>query len=256
MDTSQIPSRTIVTSLVHATSYEQAARCVIDWAAEHRPRTVVAANVHVIMEAHDSADVGRAVDGADLVTADGVPLVWALRLMGCSGAPRVYGPDLTLHVCEAAARAGVAVGLYGSTPDCLDRFAGFLERRFPGISIACRISPPFRPLTVQEDEEFTRRILGSGTRILLVGLGCPKQELWMARHRESLPLVMLGVGVAFDFHAGRIRQAPRWVMRIGLEWLFRLCVEPRRLWKRYVLHNPRFVWLTAKQMLAGRAAAR
>jgi len=244
-----LTSRSIIGMRVHATSYHDATQRILTWATRQSARSVYAANVHVLMEARDNPELAAAVNSADLVTADGMPLVWALRMQGVKNATRVYGPDLTLHVCAAAAHAGIAIGLYGSTPGCLHDFSAFLKRRFPSLHIACAISPPFRPLTAQEDAADVARILESGARILFVGLGCPRQELWIARHRGRLPLVMLAVGAAFDFHAGRVVQAPRWVMRIGMEWLFRLCVEPKRLWKRYVKHNPRFVWLFLKQLL-------
>jgi N-acetylglucosaminyldiphosphoundecaprenol N-acetyl-beta-D-mannosaminyltransferase len=235
-----------------ATSYADAVQRCLGWARPPQSRYVCAANVHMVMEAHDDGAYRDAVNAADLVTPDGMPLVWALRLQGVREATRVYGPDLTLHVCRAAAKEGLSVGLYGSTPECLKDFADFLNRTYPGIRIACAISPPFRGLTTQEDDQYTRQIVASGARILLVGLGCPKQERWMATHAGAIPAVMLGVGAAFDFHAGRTRQAPRWMMAAGLEWLFRLAVDPKRLWKRYVWHNPRFVCLLVKQLLFAR----
>jgi N-acetylglucosaminyldiphosphoundecaprenol N-acetyl-beta-D-mannosaminyltransferase len=249
MTTPRVPSRKIVSLRVDATSYAHATEQVCAWAGENTARSVCATTVHVVMEAHDSDEFAAIMNSADLVTPDGVPLVWALRMLGIPHATRVYGPDLTLHVCKAAAESNIPVGLYGSTPESLAGFTAFLKSSYPGINIACSISPPFREPTVEEDEQHVREILNSGARILLVGLGCPKQERWIAGHRNRLPLVMMAVGVAFDFHAGSLRQAPRWVMRMGLEWLFRLAVEPRRLWKRYFKHNPRFVWYFLKQWL-------
>ena len=160
---------------------------------------------------------------------------------------RSYGPDLTLHVCEAAAREGIPVGLYGGTPEALAGLQEAYRSRFPQLRVVYAYSPPFRSLTSAEDEAVAREIRESGARIVLVGLGCPKQELWVAEHRGRVPAVMLAVGAAFDFHSGRVRQAPRWMQRAGLEWLYRLFREPRRLWKRYFKHNPRFVWLVFRQ---------
>lgn len=128
----------------------------------------------------------------------------------------------------------------------------FLEERFPGIRVPCRIAPPFRPLTEAEDAEHTEAIRKSGARILFVGIGCPKQERWMAAHKGRINMPMLGVGAAFDFHAGRVRQAPAWVQRIGMEWFFRFLMAPRRLFRRYAWHNPRFVALFALQWLKQR----
>ena len=190
-----------------------------------------------------------------MVTPDGMPLVWLLRALGVREASRVYGPTLTLHVCEAAAAAGVPVGFYGGTPESLREFEAGLARRFPGLQRRVPHAPPFRELTPEEDARVVERILASGARILFVGLGCPKQERWMAAHKDRLPLVQIGVGAAFDFHSGRVRQAPAWIQNLGMEWAFRLAMEPRRLWRRYLVNNPRFVLLAALQ-LAGLRRAR
>src|SRR5690606_7268495 len=141
------------------------------------------------------------------------------------------------------------VAFYGGTPEALAGLQTELTSRYPGLDIRFAYSPPFRPLTPEEDEAVVADIIASGARILFVGLGCPKQERWMAAHKERLPLVQLGVGAAFDFHAGRIKQAPSWLQDLGLEWLFRLAVEPRRLWKRYLYNNPRFIAYAAMQLL-------
>ncbi|OOV12909.1 glycosyltransferase [Deinococcus sp. LM3] len=217
---------------------------------------VHAANVHMLMEGYDNSAFQKVINTADLVLPDGVPLVWALKLLGHKEAARVYGPTLTLHVCEAAAREGVAIGLYGGTPESLLDFKAFLHHEYPGIQIACAIAPPFRALTQEEDDAYTQEILDSGARILFVGIGCPKQEWWMYNHRDRLPLVMLGVGAAFDFHSGRVKQSPAVLQRLGLEWLFRLVMEPKRLWKRYAKHNPRFVALFARQLFKEKVLGR
>lgn len=247
-----LDSRRLLGMRVDATSYPDAARRILAWAQPGVPATprghyVCVANVHMVMEAYDSAEFREIVNRASLVTPDGVPLVWALQALKVKAPSRVYGPTLTLHICEAAAKAGVPIGLYGGTPESLETFAQTLSQRFPNLRFVCKIAPPFRPLTLDEDEQYTRQLAASGAQIILVGIGCPKQERWMAAHIERLPVVMLGVGAAFDFHSGRVRQAPTWLQRWGLEWLFRLLMEPRRLWKRYAKHNPRFVALFAAQ---------
>jgi N-acetylglucosaminyldiphosphoundecaprenol N-acetyl-beta-D-mannosaminyltransferase len=244
-----VPSRRVLNMRVDATTYEDASRRVLRWAREGRSAYVCVATVHMTMEAYDSAAFRQVVNGADLVTPDGRPLVWALRSLGVRGASQVRGTDLTQHVVAQAARENVPIGLYGGTPELLEVFGRVLKTRYPNIQVVCQIAPPFRPLTPEEDKAVTKEIVASGTRILFVGIGCPKQENWMAEHVGRIPAVMLGVGAAFDFHTGRVRQAPRWMQLAGLEWVFRLLMDPRRLWKRYAKHNPRFVWLFLMQLL-------
>lgn len=240
---------------VDATSYADATSRVLAWAREGRSAYVCAANVHMVMEGHDDPAFRAVVNAADLVTPDGMPLVWSLRARGAAQA-RVYGPDLMLHVCEAAAREGIAVGLYGGEPGVMEQLRDTLPRRFAGLRIAYAYAPPFRDLSPAEDDAVVRDIEASGTCILFVALGCPKQERWMAAHRGRVHAAMLGVGAAFAFHAGRVRQAPAVLQRAGLEWLFRVAVEPRRLWKRALRHNPRFAVLAARELLGGRRTER
>ena len=247
--TANLASRRVLGMRLDATSYEDASRRVVRWAQESRSSYVCVANVHMAMETFDSEPFRQIVDGADLITPDGKPLVWALKALGVDGASQVRGADLVMTVIEQAALRGVPIGLYGGTPESLEDFVQVIEKRFPEVDIACRISPPFRPLTFEEDEAVTRQIADSGARILFVGIGCPKQECWMAEHKGRVPAVMLGVGAAFDFHSGRVRQAPRWMQASGLEWIFRLMMDPRRLWRRYARHNPSFVGLFAMQIL-------
>jgi N-acetylglucosaminyldiphosphoundecaprenol N-acetyl-beta-D-mannosaminyltransferase len=201
------------------------------------------------MEGFDSVEFREVMLRADLVTPDGMPLVWGLRLLGARGAERVYGPDLTLHVLQAAAVHGLPIGFYGTSPETLERLTKRMRDRFPGLRIAYAYAPPFRPLTEAEDAQVTGEIRASGVRILFVGIGMPKQERWMAAHKGRVPAVMLGVGAAFDFLSGAKPQAPRWMQRAGLEWVFRMASEPRRLGPRYLKHNPRFVTLFAMQLL-------
>lgn len=232
---------------------------ILAWAGHGESRSVCVANVHMCMEAFDDPSFQQLVNAADLTVADGRPLVWAQRLLGYGAAEQVRGTDLTLALCRAAEHAGIPVGFYGAAPECLQDLQRFLGRTFPRLTIVCAISPPFRPLTAEEEAADAEAITRSGARILLVGLGCPKQEKWMAAHRAAvtphasrrtppLPCVMVGVGAAFDFLSGTKKDAPRWLQRLGLEWLFRFCCEPRRLWRRYLMHNPRFVWHFLRQL--------
>ncbi|WP_269523436.1 WecB/TagA/CpsF family glycosyltransferase [Coraliomargarita parva] len=249
-ETNQIEERRVLGQRLHATSYEHATQLVIEWGKARSSRYVCVTNVHVVMEGWDSEEYRSVVNSADLITPDGVPLVWSLRALGVGHATRVYGPDLTLHICRAAAREGVKVALYGGTEESLKDFVAVLDKTIPGIEVACAISPPFRPLTDEEDREYTEQIESSGAGVLFVGIGCPKQERWMAAHKGRISMPMLGVGAAFDFHSGRVKQSPPLMQKLGLEWLFRLFMEPRRLWRRYAWHNPRFIAFFGWQYLA------
>lgn len=235
-----------------ATSYADATNRILTWAAARQSRVVCVANVHMTMESYDSEDYRRVVNGADLVTPDGMPLVWALRLMGVPHATRVYGPRLTTELLAAAAAHRMPVGFYGGTESLLGRLVHTCRDRFPALEIAYAHAPPFRPLSAAEDQQVTADVNGSGARILFVGLGCPKQERWMAAHAGRVSAAMVGVGAAFDFLAGDKPQAPTWMQAAGLEWVFRLATEPRRLWRRYAYHNPRFVVLFTRQLLTSR----
>jgi N-acetylglucosaminyldiphosphoundecaprenol N-acetyl-beta-D-mannosaminyltransferase len=244
-----LSSRVILRTRTDSTSYSDAAARVLAWARSGESRYVCVSNVHMIMEAYDSEEYCGVVNGADLVTPDGMPLVWALRLFGVSGATRVYGPSLTTHLLQRASALSVPVGFYGGTREVLARLLDACGHQFPQLRVAYAYAPPFRPLTSEEDAEVVKDINDSGAAILFVGLGCPKQERWMAAHRPAIRATMLGVGAAFDFLADVKPQAPAWMQQAGLEWVFRLCTEPRRLWRRYAYHNPRFVVLLAAQYL-------
>jgi N-acetylglucosaminyldiphosphoundecaprenol N-acetyl-beta-D-mannosaminyltransferase len=244
-----VEARRILGTRVDATSYAHATEAVLGWAGRGESRYVCVATVNNLIEAHDDPAYRRVLEDADLVTPDGMPLVWGLRLLGVAGASRVYGPDLTPLLCERAAALGVPVGFYGSTPEVLDDLTAALARRHPRLRVVYAVSPPFRPLGPAEDTAMVERVNASGARLLFVGLGAPKQERWMAAHQGRVGAVMVGVGAAFDFLAGRKRQAPATLQRLGLEWLFRLACEPRRLWRRYLYRNPRFVAMFGAQLL-------
>ena len=246
-------SRYILGVRVDATSYRRATDQILDWAAQRLSRLVCCASVNNIMAARDSSEFNEVMASADLVTSDGMPLVWLLRGLGIPDAERVYGPDLMPSVLEAAAKSGVPVGLYGGSAEVLGQLVERLPARFPLLNITYKESPPFRIPTSQEDERTTQAIADAGVRILFVGLSTPKQERWMYSHRGRVDAVMLGVGAAFDFLAGAKPQAPRWMQQNGLEWLFRLATEPRRLWKRYLGQNPRFAVLALAQVFRERS---
>lgn len=239
----------VLETRVAVTTLSQAVDRIISWSAEARSRYVCAVNVHMVMEAHDDPEFVATVNAADLAVADGMPIVWAQRLLGSPGAGRVRGPDLMEAVIQAAAANNVPIGLYGGTDKavvgCLERF----KTRLPTLNVAYATAPPFRSLTPQEDTVVCEDIVSSGARILFVGLGCPKQERWMAAHTDRVFSVMIGVGAAFDIFGGQKRSAHLWMQASGLEWLFRLGTETRRLWKRYLKHNPRFVLLFLGQWI-------
>jgi len=225
---------------------------VLEWSAERVGRYVCLANVHMAMEAFDDPAFRAIVERADLVLPDGMPLVWAQRLLGHGEASRVFGPDLMERVLERAAALGVPVGFYGGSPELLQKLREVASVRWPRLRIAAAIAPPFRALTPEEDLEHTRAIDGSGARVLFVGIGCPRQEQWMSQHVGRVSCPMLGVGQAFDLVTGVKRNPPRWMHDAGLGWVYRLVHEPRRLWRRYAANNPRFLFLFLAQWLAYR----
>ena len=234
--------------------YEQ----VMDWmdamiAAGERGYLTAAA-VNLVMSAQEDPEARAATLGATLAVPDGQPLVWALHALGHARATRVYGPDLMAYFCARAAKAGTPMFLYGGrSPAALEQLEERLRERFPGLQIAGGISPPFRALTAAEEDQAVAEIDSSNAAVVWVGTGQPKQEKWMLhmRPRLSAPL-LVGVGAAFDFHAGLVSQAPPWMQRSGLEWSYRLSREPRRLWRRYAYQNPRFIYGFMRQYMRHR----
>lgn len=248
MTESNLEARRILKTRVDATSYTDACDRIQTWAEARRSRYVVAANVHVVMTAYWNARYQRILEDAALVTSDGMPLVMGLRLLGIPEQSRVYGPDLMLAWCDRAAHLGLPIYLYGGTVPMLEQMATYLRSRFPGLPIAGTHAPPFRLLSAAEAAADVDRINQSGAQVVFVGLGCPKQEQWMHRHQGQINAVMVGVGAAFSFFSGEVSQAPHWMMRLGLEWLYRFGQEPGRLWKRYLINNPMFVLLFGAQV--------
>ena len=219
---------------------------------------LTAAAVTLVMSAREDPEARVAVLGATLAVPDGQPLVWALRALGHGTATRVYGPDLMAAFCARAARKGTPMYLYGGrSPEALSLLEQRLRERFAGLRIAGGYSPPFRALSAPEEDLLIAEINASGAQVVWVGTGQPKQEKWMHRVRPRLSAPLLvGVGAAFDFHAGLVPQAPHWLQRAGLEWAYRLAHEPRRLWRRYSRQNPRFIAGFARQYVRHRRGAR
>ena len=241
---------------VSAITLSRAVSILEEWIAGSTPHYVCVTGAHGVMESQRDPDLRRIHNEAGLVTPDGMPLVWISHLKGHTRVRRVYGPDLMLTFCEVSERKGYRHFFYGGGAGVAERLASRLKQRFPRLVIAGTFCPPFRPLLPAEDNDIVQRINDARPDIVWVGLSTPKQERWMRAHLGRLTApVLVGVGAAFDFNAGLKAQAPRWMQRTGLEWLFRLITEPRRLWRRYLLNNPRFVFLVLLQMLGFRRYA-
>lgn len=244
---------------VSATNYDEVEELVTTAAHERRPAVVSFFSVHSVVTASRDPELRDVVNKFDIVASDGQPVRWALNwLYGVGLTERVYGPETMLRVCRRAAAEGIAIYLYGSTPDVLARLEKNLTEKFTGLRIAGVESPPFRDLTPEEEDEVVARINGSGAGIVFIGLGCPKQDWFAGRFRDRLQAVLMCVGAAFDFHAGTLPQAPPAMQKRGLEWLYRLIQEPRRLWRRYLLLNPLYLALLARQWIGlhGRRACK
>ena len=242
-------SKSILRTQVSETDYASVCDRIQTLAQSQQSSYVIAANVHVVMTAYWQKQYRQIVNSAALVTPDGMPLVWGMRALGVNQQQRVYGPDLMMAWCDRAQTQNLSIYLYGSTPQTLEKLSTQLQATFPQLQIAGTHSPPFRVLSQAEEAADVSRIHQSGAAVVFVGLGCPKQEEWMYRQLGKLNAVMVGVGAAFSFHSGEVSQAPRWMMRFGLEWLFRLSQEPGRLWTRYLFTNSAFVYLFSKQLL-------
>ncbi len=236
---------------VNAIDYEAAVKKVITAGKARQSMSVTALAVHGVMTGVSDPDHKYRLNQFDLVCPDGQPVKWALnRLHGCGLDERVYGPELTLRLCEAAAKEDdVPVYLFGATEDMLDQFALRLCKKYPGLKIAGRKASRFRTLSEEERDELADEIKASGAGMCFVGLGCPRQEVFAYEMRDRLPMPLIAVGAAFAFHAGMLEQAPPWMQRNGLEWAFRLSREPGRLWKRYSTTNPAFATLAMLQKL-------
>ena len=239
----------VLTMRVDEVNRKGAVEKVLQWIGEPHGRYVCVANVHMCMESFDEPDFNAIVNQADMVVADGRPLVWAKKFLGHHNASHVRGFDLMYDLFHAAEQRRIPVGFYGSTDECLSGLKKYIKHKFPELKVVLDISPPFRPLKEDEDREHIDLINNTRSRILFVGLGCPKQERWMASHLDKVSCVMVGVGAAFDFFSGQKKAAPVWMQRSGLEWLYRFASEPRRLWQRYLNHNTRFIWYFFKQFL-------
>jgi N-acetylglucosaminyldiphosphoundecaprenol N-acetyl-beta-D-mannosaminyltransferase len=231
----------VLGSQIDVVSWEEALQRIEIWAKARQSRYVCICNVHSVITAEENPQFQSIVNAADMATPDGAPIAWSLRGEGHVHQERINGPDLMWKQLAQAERLGLVVSFYGSAARTLAYLKKSVLTFFPGLQIGVMISPPFRPLTPEENDAYIAEINQAKTQVLYVGLGCPKQEFWMAQRRGQIHAVMLGVGAAFDYHAGTVKRAPVWMQQRGLEWLHRLCTEPGRLWRRYLTTNTRFV---------------
>lgn len=234
---------------ITAESFDTQIDTMLGWARQRLSKAVCVANVHMLIEAKCSARFARVLHRADMLTPDGMPLVWVTSHLRKRQQDRVAGMDILLSLCKRAAHEHVSVFFLGSTPEVLWSMEQRLKMEFPNLKIAGMESPPFRPLTPQEDKALVDRLNNSGAGLVLVSLGCPKQEWWVYEHKHRVNAVMVGLGGVFPIFAGEKKWAPIWVQKNGLEWLYRLVQEPRRLWKRYAKTVPLFLLLAFKQVV-------
>jgi N-acetylglucosaminyldiphosphoundecaprenol N-acetyl-beta-D-mannosaminyltransferase len=239
----------IVSLRVNVVDHKSAIRKIRELVERQNGGYICFSTVHMVMESHDNAEYAARVNAADLIIPDGMPLVWMQKFYGEKQATRVRANDLMIMLCGYAEKNDLTIGFYGGKQTVIDTILERAKKEFPDLKIVYAFSPPFRPLTAEEDAEITAEINQKKPDILFMGLGCPKQENWMWAHKDKLKAIMLGVGASFDFFAGNVKESPEWLGSLGLEWMFRLTQEPRRLWRRYLILNPRFIRLATRQLL-------
>ena len=245
-----LPTRKVLDFPITALRLNEQIQTILGWAKEHKSKTVCVANVHMLMEAHWNPEFASVLKDADIVTPDGMPLVWMMKKLGATSQDRVAGLDILASICESASRQEISVSFIGSQTKILSGMRSRLKEEYPDLKIAGMEPLPFRPLTESEDEALIKKINQSGAGVVFVSLGCPKQEKWMAQHKDKIHAVMIGLGGAFPVYAGLQKRAPRIVRESGFEWLYRWLQEPRRLWGRYTKTIPPFMWLAMKQLIS------
>jgi N-acetylglucosaminyldiphosphoundecaprenol N-acetyl-beta-D-mannosaminyltransferase len=251
---SGMPATRILNVPVSLVGLHRAVETIVGWCEMRTPHYVCVRDVHGIMRAQKDAALLALHEGAGMVTPDGMPLVWLARYRGHTEVSRACGADLVTELCRVSVTEGLRHYLYGGKPGVADRMARSLADRFPGLQMVGTATPPFRPMTSEEDAAATAAIVATRPDIVWVGLSTPTQEYWMRDHVGRIPgATLIGVGAAFDFHAGDVKRAPRWMQKAGLEWLHRLSSEPRRLWRRYLVLAPTFVWRAVRDELADSA---
>ncbi|AFY34479.1 WecB/TagA/CpsF family glycosyltransferase [Calothrix sp. PCC 7507] len=245
-----LPTKKVLDFPITALGFNEQIQTIMKWAIAKESKAVCVANVHMLMEAHWHPEFASVLCNADLVTPDGMPLVWMMRRLGAHYQDRVAGMDIFLALCQLMQTQNISISFVGSQTEILSKMRKRLEQEFPQLQIAVMEPLPFHPLTETEDTDLISKINSSGAGIVLVSLGCPKQEHWMAQHRGKIQAVMIGLGGVFPVYAGIQKRAPRIVRDLGLEWLYRWIQEPRRLWRRYIKTIPPFIWLASKQLLS------
>ena len=243
----------VLEAFIDALTWDDAVSRISAWGARRESRYVCICNAHSVVTTTRDIEFKVAVNNADMATPDGAPVAWALRRCGYPRQERINGPDLMIKYLAEAERLRQTVFFYGSTDSTLEKLRAALAARFPLLQVGGSYAPPFRPVSCEEDDHIVDMINESGANVVFVGLGCPKQEKWMADHRGRIQAVMIGVGAAFDYHAGTVRRAPLWWQRHGLEWLFRLGAEPRRLFWRYTVTNTLFILGILRQFASRRS---
>lgn len=238
---------------VSKVNYDEAVKAIISAANDCDFGVVSCHAVHAIVTMSCDEQLRKMANSFLMITPDGQPVRWAMNILHRTGlSQRVYGPQLTLLLCEAAAREGMPIYLYGGNEQVSEDLCANLKSKFPDLVIAGAEAPPFRPLTEEEDAEVVKRINDSGAKLVFIGLGCPKQDIFAHEHADRINAIQICVGAAFDFHAGNKPMAPQWMQKYGLEWVYRLCKEPGRLWKRYLITNSLFVWKVFKSLVLRR----
>ena len=234
---------------IDALSWEDTIKTICGWALNQESRYVALCNVHSVVTALLDDSHRSDLNAADMATPDGMPIAWSLRKLGFPAQQRINGPDLMWNYCAKAEKTDQKIFFYGSTNAVLALLESKLRAAFPELQIAGTYSPPFRELTAAENAETIGRLNASGANVVFIGLGCPRQERWMFQQRGKINAVMIGVGAAFNYHAGTTKRAPIWMQNAGLEWLHRLASDPVRLWKRYIITNSIFIFAIAAQLL-------
>jgi len=250
------PTRHVVGFPVTALPFQAQIELILQWANQRFSKVICVANVHMLMEAHSNPAFGSILANADMVTPDGMPIVWLMKIMGDRDQDRVAGMDILMALCHQMSFQQTSIFFVGSEPSILNKIRQRLHQEFPKLKIAGMEPLPFRPLTLEEDEAIVQKINASGAGVILVSLGCPKQEIWMSQHQGKVRAVMIGLGGAFPVYAGVHKWAPLWIRQTGFEWLYRLIQEPQRLWRRYFVTIPPFIYLAVKQVLVSQVRSR